>query len=140
MYLQNQLVGMFSILPFPNGAIKNAFRGHRFVVLPDFQGLGVATKVINEIAKLYTNQGLKFYIRASHIKMAKILRRNKDWIETPRSGQVSPQATKTWKASNRIAYSFKYIGKEKSCLNLDLSEYIKKDKNIKYEQINIFDL
>ena len=36
--------------------------------------------------------------------------------------------------------TFKYIGKEKSCLNLDLSEYIKKDKNIKYEQINIFDL
>ena len=45
IYWDNVLVAMASVLAIPSGTLKWAYRQHRLVVLPDYQGLGIGTKV-----------------------------------------------------------------------------------------------
>lgn len=142
-YLNNEIVAMCSVISFPNGAIKNAFRIHRLVVLPDYQGLGIGIALLEEICKLYKRNGLLMYIRTSHLKLYNHFKKTIEWAETGRSGQISPSQQKemNWKVfSNRTAYSFRYDGNGLSSLSLDLSCYKKIEKqDEKEEQMSIFD-
>ena len=132
---------MCAILPLP-GMIKNAFRVHRLVVLPDYQGLGIGTKLLTEICKLYSSTNKKMYIRTSHIKLYNYMINSNNWEQTARSGTISPQNGVLWKVINdRIAYSFKWVGDNKTNLSniyLGFSE----DKDFvsqKNEQLKLFD-
>lgn len=60
------LIGFAAALPLPSGHFKNAYRSHRTVVLPDFQGFGLGTKLQNAVAQLFINSGKTYYSRVSH--------------------------------------------------------------------------
>ena len=129
--LDNNIVCMCAILPQPNGYCLNGYRVHRIVVLPDFQGLGIGTKLLEWICEYYNKQNKVMYIRTSHIKLASSLKRSKNWKETARSGKKSPKQNIWFMDNNRTPYSFEYI-----------KNNIKKEKSsfIKNKQQNIFDL
>ena len=40
-FFENNPVVFFAVLHFPHPRVKNFKRGHRLVVLPDYQGLGI---------------------------------------------------------------------------------------------------
>ena len=68
---------------------------------------------------------------------------NKNWVETARSGQVSPpmMLKDTRVRKERIAYSFKYIGEYDEKLNeQDVTLYCEKHKNKKTKQLSLFDM
>lgn len=46
---------------FPNQKIKNLKRGHRLVVLPDYQGIGLGATINNFCAKYFTEKGFIFH-------------------------------------------------------------------------------
>lgn len=139
-YFNDDIVCMCAVLPLP-GMIKNAYRIHRLIVLPDYQGLGIGTKLLKEICKLYSSVNKKMYIRTSHIKLYNYMIKSNDWIETARSGVVSPQQGVLWKViDNRIAYSFKYVGSSKSILNNFFIAQNKKIKKSKIEKISLLDI
>lgn len=141
-FLNDTMVGFIAILPFPNGALKNAYRIHRLVILPDFQGLGIATKMIKYFANLHKKLNCGFYIRTSHIKLHKYFSRSGDWVETCRSGKVSPkQNNLSFKVTTRTPYSYKYIGEyDESIDNNDVNLYVlNSKKEDEAKQLNIFD-
>ena len=144
-FLNNEIVGFMAILPLPNGAFKNAFRIHRLVILPEYQGLGIASNMISYFANLYAKQGKGFYIRTSHVKLKEYFSNSNKWIETNRSGKVSPSLmlNSKNKQKDRIAYSYKYIGKYNEYLDKDdvklFFDNIKIEETSKVEQFNIFD-
>ncbi len=138
-YLHNEIVAMCAILPLPNGAITNAWRIHRLVVLPDYQGLGIGIKFLEEICKIYTQNDLSIYIRTSHKKLYNHCSKNENWVTTNRNATVCPSQINllSWKTfPNRIAYSYKYVGKDRSNLKLILN----KKENEKFKKISIFDI
>jgi hypothetical protein len=106
---------MFSVLPQPNGSYKNAFRVHRAVVLPDYQGLGIGTKLMNFFGEVYLHNGLKLYLKSTHVRLARHCRKNPNWIETAVSGKAITKLTGN-EANfmthylNRPAFSFEYVG------------------------------
>lgn len=119
-YLNDEIVGMVAILPLP-GMIKNAFRIHRLVVLPDYQGLGIGKAMLEQISQMYKDANAKMYIRSSHIKLFNALSNSSKWETTARNGTQSPQYGVLWKViDNRIAYSFKYKGDIECSLNSNL--------------------
>ena len=64
------LVGFVATLSFPHGALRDAYRAHRTVVLPDFQGLGIGVRLSDFIAEMYVRAGRRYYSRTTHPRMA----------------------------------------------------------------------
>ena len=140
-FLDKQIVGMIALLPLPSGTIKNAFRVHRLVILPDYQGLGIGTKLIEYFANLHAKLDYPFYIRTSHVKLHTYLSKNKNWIETMRSGKKSPSNGMWYMDDDRTPYSYKYVGEYNIELDKnDVVLYQKKEMEVEneYEQIPLF--
>lgn len=120
-YLNEEIVGMIAILPLPSGTVSNAYRVHRLVILPDYQGLGLGTKILNYFANLFAKQDYNFYIRTTHKKLYNCLKKNKNWQESSSSGRKSSEnggkLKNTWKVDDRTPYSFKYVGEYNSELD-----------------------
>ena len=47
--------------------------------MPDYQGIGLGTKFLNEIAKMYVNQEYDFSIITSAKNLINALRKNNKW-------------------------------------------------------------
>ena len=121
-YLNEVEVACCYVLPQPSGTIDNAWRVHRLVVLPDYQGLGIGTRLLEFVADLYAFYDANFYLRTTHEKLHSYCDRSSNWKETRRYSITCPNSNlKSWKIfSDRPAYSYKYIGK---CLNLANKHY-----------------
>lgn len=114
-YLNNQIVGMCAILPQPGvaGLKYPAWRVHRLVVLPDYQGLGIATKLLEYVCDLYLYQERHVYLRTSHIKLISYMKKSKKWQgdgvlkhSHADSGALSGRKV----SATRLSTSFKYVG------------------------------
>ena len=143
-FLNNEIVGFIAILTLPNGALKNAYRIHRLVVLPNYQGLGIATKMIEYFANLHVKIDCGLYIRTSHVRLHKYFERNNNWVETCRSGKVSPKQSNRvkFKVTTRTPYSYKYIGKYNNQLDKNNIVLYEKKESVekKIDQMTIFDV
>jgi len=143
-YWKDRLVAMCAILPQPGVADGQAWRIHRIVVLPDFQGLGVGTRFMNMLGDLYNHHGKILYIRTSHTKLIHYLMRNEKWYgdgklkkSNPEGGQLASK-NKSMSLTRKSA-SFKYV---QDCLNDDLIDYnsIRFLKKIEEPEVELFTL
>lgn len=80
MYDQNNIVAFMAVLHQPHGVNKKIKRVCRLVVLPDYQGVGIATKFLASIAKRYTAQGYDFSIVTSAKNLIYALNKSNDWL------------------------------------------------------------
>ena len=130
-------IGFAGILNTPRKGIPYGCSISRIVILPDYQGLGIGKKLLEQMTYLYASKGATMYIRTSHIKLANALLNSKEWVETQRSGTQSPQYGVLWEVINdRIAYSFKYIGNSESEL---VDNELHFQKKVKIKPISLFD-
>lgn len=53
---------------------------HRLVVLPDYQGIGVGTSLLDWVAGYYRAQGWDVNIATSTPALSKTLRRRSEWV------------------------------------------------------------
>lgn len=113
-YLNDKPVSFCSFLHFPHPSIKNIIRVHRWVTLPDYQGVGIGTALLNSISERYKKFGRDVRLVTSQINVMQGLKRG--WILN-RTGRMSGGMT-TEKAikmnancsSNRITSSMQYVG------------------------------
>jgi len=96
---------------------KGRRRISRIVTLPDYQGIGVGSALLNFVANLYKEQGLRISIGTSHPAMVQSLRKSEQWIMTSinSSGQNKGSTDKTKGLRNsirigRMIACFEYIG------------------------------
>ena len=54
-------------------------RVHRLVVLPDYQGIGIGVKFINEISKHYIDNGFNMNLTTTTPALVHSLKRSEDW-------------------------------------------------------------
>lgn len=104
------LVGFFSIIAAMG--MKGWRRGHRTVVLPDYQGLGIGNRMIEATAQwLYDTQKLRFRARTSARSLIKHRLRNQSmWRCVQAPIMKAPSGTKGVKTSaGRLTSSWEYI-------------------------------
>lgn len=116
--LNDDLCAFTSILPFPHPRKKNFYKGHRTVVLPDFQGLGISMFLTNFIIEKILIPNGKGYItttsnpsRINGLIKSGLFRMTR--IGRLKSGSCNGFQSKYKKGStsnNRITVSFEYIG------------------------------
>ncbi len=106
-----------AVLAFPHSTIKKAFREHRTVVLPDFQGMGIGPRFSDEIARLYVATGRRYFSRTSHPRMGEYRQNSPLWRPTSSNlRRQTPQKAVTeisnhWRTDEkRICYSHEFTG------------------------------
>lgn len=112
---QNKLVAFYSILPLPNGSYKNAYRGHRLVVLPDFQGFGLGGKISEWVGGVLMNNGKTLYCKTVNPAIG-IYRQNSPlWQQTGKymKSEKQERCEKSYNMMGgltRPSFCHKYIG------------------------------
>ena len=80
VYDDDKIIAFMGVLHQPNGINKKIKRVCRLVVLPDYQGVGIATRFLKIIAEHYTKQGYDFSIVTSAKNLIHALNKSNDWL------------------------------------------------------------
>jgi len=142
----NEIVGFEALLPFPSGTIKNAYREHRVVILPDYQGLGFGTRLSESLAQSYLDIGKVVYSKTANPKLGIHRDKSSKWI-TLSTSQKAIKGNKNYSnyvkfnklftkddkkneiMQNRICYCHKFCGdKSEEYINDLLNPKINNDK------------
>lgn len=113
---EHNLVAFVAVLSFPSGTIRKAVRGHRTVVLPDFQGFGFGSRCTDFIAGVYKNNGYSYYTKTVNPALGLYRAKSSNWCATPRNLKVMKEnAIKQNNHNNlggltRPSFCYKYIG------------------------------
>lgn len=112
--LEGQPAAMTAVLAFPHPQVKNMWKGHRTVVLPDFQGIGLGNKLSEHVGDLLLADGKRFTSVTSHPAMIHYRAKSLKWKmtrEPSRVAKVGVSSTKSMnKSGNRLTASFEYMG------------------------------
>ena len=118
--INGEIVCHTGIIQFPMR--KGCKRVHRLVVLPDYQGIGIGTAFIKEVAKLITKEGFELNLTTTTPALVGALTKDNDWVLArfgrKKSGMRGYQRYTGLKADHllnttsqkRVTYSFWYKG------------------------------
>lgn len=123
--LNGKLVCHRGVIQFPMR--KGWKRGHRMVVLPDYQGIGIGTAFENYTSKHYVDLGWNINITTTTPALVHALARDKNWVlvrngrnkssykDFEKYGKGDAKKNKTiantitkQQSNNRITYSFNW--------------------------------
>ena len=113
------IVGFTAVLAYPSGTVKNAWRGHRSVVLPEFQGLGIGAGMSDAIGEIFLSQGCRYFSKTAHPNFGEYREHSKLWKPTSknRKNRLDYNLDRKSKEDKhkmlhrlRICYSHEYIG------------------------------
>jgi GNAT superfamily N-acetyltransferase len=121
-YLWGNPVAFYGCLPYPSGSVKNAYRGHRLVVLPDYQGMGIGNNFSEAVAQYYLNRGCRFFEKTANIKLGRYRNGSSKWRPTSknmtRRKDVAGSERRVYNnitnksIAMRLCYSHEYIGNQ----------------------------
>ena len=111
-----------------NRDIHSYWRGHRTVVLPEFQGMGIGTAFSDAIAEIYVSRGLRYFSKTAHPSFGEHRQHSPLWRATStnlksrlgsylnKDGSTRQMpgygGTTTARDAGRLCYSHEYIGKK----------------------------
>jgi GNAT superfamily N-acetyltransferase len=111
-----ELVAFGASLRQPNPYISNAWRGHRTVVLPDFQGMGIGVRFSDAIAQLHVDQGFRYFSRTAHPRMGMYRENSSLWKPTHKNKKLRIDVkhkniyNNHYVDNKRICFSHEFIG------------------------------
>lgn len=117
-YCNDNLAGFFSALHFAHPKVKNCLRGHRIVVLPDYQGVGIGKYMQNAIAEYLKQEGKTYIVTTSNPSMITSCINDNKWIlkrksrTSSGSGLIQNKYKRGSTSSSRITCAFEYIGEK----------------------------
>lgn len=110
---ESNVVGFGSAIAFPSGTIKKAFREHRTVVLPDYQGFGFGVRISDAIAEIYKAEGCRYFSKTTHPRMGGYRNNSPLWKPTSKNMKVRSDGNNKnskWDIREVFSYSHEYIG------------------------------
>lgn len=121
-------------LALPSGSLQNAWKGHRTVVLPDFQGMGLGVRFSEAVGEIFLAEGKRYFTKTAHPRLGEYRESSPKWRGTAhnkkdrkdyyrKGGSLDenhkPSPNKKYSAelmqkhSNRVTYAHEYIGVDK---------------------------
>jgi len=113
-FLDDKPVAMQSVICSPHPKVKNLWRGHRAVCLPDYQGVGIGNALITFVGSAYRGIGARILSTTSNPALYSHRIKCRDWklLHKPRIG--SPMGkTSTARFTNvvdRLMMTWEYVG------------------------------
>jgi GNAT superfamily N-acetyltransferase len=122
--VNNQPAGFYAVISYPSGTVRNAFRGHRLVTHPDYQGLGIGPKLADFVANAYFLNGKRFFAKTAHPRLGEYRENSIEWKPTSKNKKLRTDLISdekrnqrqerfiSWKINpKRFTYSHEFIGK-----------------------------
>lgn len=116
---ESVVVGFASCISFPSGNWSNGWREHRTVILPDFQGLGIGTRISDAIGEIILSENGRYFSKTSNHRMGEYRNASQKWKPTSKNqkdrqdyanGRKTKESGHSWRHINRVCYSHEYIG------------------------------
>ena len=111
--IQGEPAGFLAVLPFPHPHQKGFYKGHRTVVLPDYQGIGLGNMLSDFGGEYLKSKGKSYISTTSHPAMIGHRIKSDKWVMTRSPGHLKNPKSNLMKKSvsaNRLTASFEYIG------------------------------
>ena len=128
LLLGDKPIGFHAAIHSTNRDIHSYWRGHRTVILPEFQGMGIGTQFSDAVAKIYVDKGLRYFSKTAHPSFGEHREKSDLWRPTSmnrksrvgsylnKDGTARKMAgyggTTTVRDAYRVCYSHEYIGKK----------------------------
>lgn len=110
-------IAFAAALPMPHGTLRNAWRGHRTVVMPDYQGLGIGVRLSDWMGERAVSIGRRYFSLTTHPRMGEYRNKSKAWRPTSTNGTIRKEgsAAQTNMSNDatrfgRVRYSHEYVG------------------------------
>ena len=116
--INGELVAFDSVLSYPSGTVKNAFREHRLVTIPDFQGWGIGVRLSDWVANYYVSQGKRYFSKTAHPRLGEYREKSDSWKPTSKNKKKrkdpipkgQEERFQSWILNpNRMTYSHEFI-------------------------------
>ena len=128
LLLGEKPIGFHAAIHSTNRDIHSYWRGHRTVILPEFQGMGIGTAFSDAIAEIYVSHGLRYFSKTAHPSFGEHREKSPLWRPTSmnKKSRVGSYLNKdgtaremkgyggttTVRDAYRVCYSHEYIGKK----------------------------
>jgi ABC-type ATPase involved in cell division/GNAT superfamily N-acetyltransferase len=131
LLLGNKPIGFHAAIHSTNRDIHSYWRGHRTVILPEFQGMGIGTAFSDAIAEIYVSRGLRYFSKTAHPSFGEHREKSPLWRATStnrksrkgsyllKDGSIRAMpgyggnAQIALRDADRVCYSHEYIGAKK---------------------------
>lgn len=135
-------VGICAVINQPRKGCPNGFAISRVVVLPDFQGIGLGTKICEFTSALFVSIGGKVYIKTVNPALGVYHNNSESWRGTSMNGKIRHSSSKKSDSSaknrlERASYCHEYIGEGISGYE-ELLKPIKEMRENKNKQTKLF--
>jgi len=116
---ENTAIGFAAVIPMPSGTLQNAWRGHRTVVLPEFQGLGMGVRISDAMGMMVRAEGGRYFSKSSSPRLGEYRNNSPLWKPTSKNQKVrgDSKSQKKWTNQNyrlshaeRLCYSHEFVG------------------------------
>ena len=125
--LNNQPIAFAAILPLCAKGLKHAYREHRVVVLPDYQGMGIGNKFSETLGQAYIEKGCRYFCKTANPRMGEHRDKSPLWRATSHNQEARNDYIRYMnssyfntryymsedmliKHSTRVCYTHEYIG------------------------------
>lgn len=130
LLLGDKPIGFHAAIHSTNRDIHSYWRGHRTVILPEFQGMGIGTAFSDAIAEIYVSRGLRYFSKTAHPSFGEHREKSDLWRATStnrksrkgsyllKDGTIRAMpgyggnAQIALRDADRVCYSHEYIGKK----------------------------
>ena len=113
-FVNGEPVAFCAIAHLVHNTIFNGKRLHRLVVLPDYQGIGIGTRLLNYISERYFAEGYRMFARFSHPALVNALERDKRWRLNTNVSRAPSHSVKQHMnnagSDRRLSTGWEYIG------------------------------
>lgn len=113
------LVGFAAAIAYPSGSVKNAWREHRTVVLPEFQGMGIGSRISDAVGEIFISQGCRYFSKTANPNFGIYREKSSSWRPTSKNKKARHDYKATRKTKedghkmrhvDRVCFSHEYIG------------------------------
>jgi ABC-type lipoprotein export system ATPase subunit/GNAT superfamily N-acetyltransferase len=131
LLLGDKPIGFHAAIHSTNRDIHSYWRGHRTVILPEFQGMGIGTAFSDAIAEMYVSKGMRYFSKTAHPSFGEHREKSPLWRATSTNrksrlgsyllkdgtarkmpGYGGTNANNVLRDAGRVCYSHEYIGKK----------------------------
>jgi GNAT superfamily N-acetyltransferase len=95
--------------------VQNAWREHRLVIHPDYQGFGFGHSLSEAVAQHYVDNGKRFFSKTSHPRLGEYRDNSDKWRATSKNHMRRKDAKSSlssrWELNpDRWSYSHEFVG------------------------------